>query len=49
MEKNCLHEDDVGKKMFAETHMFKKNVFGDVYVLKKCLRKNISHTPPPEK
>ena len=25
--------------MFAETYMFKK----------KCLRKNISHTPPPEK
>ena len=24
--KNCLHEDDVGKKTFAETYMFKKNV-----------------------
>ena len=34
-KKNCLHEDDVGKKMFAETYMFKKNVCGDVYVKKK--------------
>lgn len=34
MEKNCLHKDDV-----------KKNVCGDVYVLKKCLHKKISHTP----
>ena len=43
MEKNCLHEDDVGKKclrsgdvyvkkIFAETYMFKKYVCGDVYV-----------------
>ena len=24
MGKNCLYEDDVGKKMFAETYMFIK-------------------------
>ena len=39
MEKNCLHEDDVGKKMFAETCMFKKNVCGDI-----CLKKMFTET-----
>ena len=61
MEKNCLHEDDVGKKMFAERRRIflkkylqrricLKNMFAETYMFKKkCLRKNISHTPPPEK
>ena len=34
MEKNCLHEDDVGKKCLR----------GRIY-LKKCLQKKISRTP----
>ena len=25
-KKNCLQKDDDGKKVFAETYMFKKNV-----------------------
>ena len=47
--KNCLHEDNVRKKMFAErrriclknmfaeTYIFKKDVCGDGKVKKKCV------------
>ena len=40
MEKNCLQEDDDGKKMFAEIYMFFKKIFAE---------HNFSPRPPPEK
>ena len=42
MEKNCLQEDDDGKKMFAEIYMFFKKIFAE---------HNFSPPPrpPPEK
>lgn len=40
-DKNCLHEDDVGNKCFAETYMFNKKMFAE---------ENFSYVyPPPEK
>ena len=38
MEKNCLQEDDDGKKMFAEIYMFFKKIFAE---------HNFSPPPPP--
>ena len=29
MEKNCLQEDDDGRKMFAEIYMFFKKIFAE--------------------